>query len=390
MKVVFCAPFSHEYLKPDIQLRNHLLSNHASSWIRVIAEELVEQNNTDLHIITVSSNFVSDQFIRKNNISFHLIKSNFPETITRLVPFSLSSILWSKSIWKMVNKIKSIKPDVVHGHGTEHCYSLVATMSGFPTVISLQGVVNKIYKSYPTLRYKLISYVEKYTIKRAKHINVKTKMSETFLEESGYTGKKHFIEAAIEKSYWDNAVPQFGNNIFFVGQLVEEKGIYEFIEMFIQLRNVFNGLHAYVIGEGDNKRKKIMYKMLEDSFAGNDLTFTGQISYKEIIHLYQCGGIFCLSSYIENSPNAVMEAMAAGLPVVATDVGSVRDIVHDRKSGLLVEKKNTDDLVEKLSVIFNDRKLYTKFAKNGRTIANERWKPSIIAKKHINMYNELI
>ena len=82
--------------------------------------------------------------------------------------------------------------------------------------------------------------------------------------------------------------------------------------------------------------------------------------------------------------------MAAGLPVVATDVGSVRDIVQDNKSGFLVEKKNVNELVEKTSILIKDRILYNIFANNGRDIASERWKPAIIAKKHITMYNELL
>ena len=85
-----------------------------------------------------------------------------------------------------------------------------------------------------------------------------------------------------------------------------------------------------------------------------------------------------------------MEAMACGLPVVATNVGSVKDIVHNNQSGLLVEKNNVDELVEKTSIIFEDKKIYNKFGEKGREIADERWSPSIIAKKHIVMYDEII
>ena len=133
-----------------------------------------------------------------------------------------------------------------------------------------------------------------------------------------------------------------------------------------------------------------LYNILAETDIENSLTLTGHIPYGKIIKLYQSGGIFCLSSHVENSPNALMEAMAVGLPVVATDVGSVRDIVEDNKSGFLVEKKNVNDLAEKTSILIKDRLLYNTFAKNGREIAAKRWKPALIAKKHIAMYNELI
>jgi spore coat protein SA len=178
--------------------------------------------------------------------------------------------------------------------------------------------------------------------------------------------------------------------MFFVGPAIKRKGIEEFVHSYIMLKSEFSDLKGYVMGEYDPDAKDRYTRWVQEAGVPCELFFTGQISYEEMINIYCGGGIFCLTSHVENSPNVLMEAMAAGLPVVASNVGAVQSLVENERSGSLVENKNAADIARSVAKLFRDRALYISFGKRGREIATSRWKPEIVAQKHIEMYREIL
>jgi len=74
--------------------------------------------------------------------------------------------------------------------------------------------------------------------------------------------------------------------------------------------------------------------------------------------------IFVLSSLGEGFPNVLLEAMAAGLPIVATKVGGVPEIVTDRENGFLVEPRNSPQLAEKILFLLQNEDVRKQFSAN--------------------------
>ena len=85
----------------------------------------------------------------------------------------------------------------------------------------------------------------------------------------------------------------------------------------------------------------------------------------EISTLFQDSHIFVLSSDYEGLPLSILEAMSAGLPVVSTDVGGVKEAVVHGKTGFLVERGNSKALAEKITALIDDRALRHRFSENG-------------------------
>ena len=212
----------------------------------------------------------------------------------------------------------------------------------------------------------------------------------SFLDQIQYKNKRFLIEASIEEKYWGKSIPPYAKRMFFTGVLIRRKGIFEFVDAFVKLKTLHPEIEAVVIGRDDENIKEELIKNCKEKGVKNGLIFTGQILFKDIISLYAKGGIFCLSSHIENSPNVVMEAMAAGLPVVASDVGAVKNIVKEGESGFLVTKKDSDELADKVNELLSNQKQYELFGVSGRRIASDRWRPGIIASKHLKMYKEIL
>jgi glycosyltransferase involved in cell wall biosynthesis len=101
-----------------------------------------------------------------------------------------------------------------------------------------------------------------------------------------------------------------------------------------------------IVGDGpEAEALKHAAAVLEMSDA---VTFAGYVAHADTPAFYRAADVFALSSDFDNSPNVVLEAMACGLPVVATDVGGVRDFVTDRAGGLVVPRQDARALAAAL------------------------------------------
>ena len=122
-----------------------------------------------------------------------------------------------------------------------------------------------------------------------------------------------------------------------VARLVPLKNLRLLVDAFRIVRAADPDAHLLVVGEGPEARA------LERHAAAlrvsrSSVTFAGYVPHDETPDFYRSADVFALSSDFDNSPNVVLEAMASGLPVVATDVGGVREFV-DPRGGAIVPRR---------------------------------------------------
>ena len=133
-------------------------------------------------------------------------------------------------------------------------------------------------------------------------------------------------------------------------------------------------------------REEVVRKVNSLNLSKNIL-FLGE--REDIPELLSCMDIFVLPSLREGFPNTILEAMASSLPVVATDVGGVRELIIPSETGFIVPPANTSALYESLSKLIQDKDLRYKMGNAGF----ERVKQFSIdkmAKETENLYQELI
>jgi len=119
-----------------------------------------------------------------------------------------------------------------------------------------------------------------------------------------------------------------------VSRLVPIKNVPLMIEAFAIVRDRVPQAHLLVVGDGPEGRAARTRAGQLGVLDG--VTFTGSIPHSDLPALYRTADVFALSSDFDNSPNAILEAMASGLPVVATDAGGAREFVDDPIGGALV------------------------------------------------------
>ena len=102
-----------------------------------------------------------------------------------------------------------------------------------------------------------------------------------------------------------------------------------------------------------------------------NVIFTGALTEEEMLARYKSAEVYLLTSFVENSPNSLGEAMLLGMPTIATDVGGVTSMVLDGKESLLYKAGDATLLSQKLITIFEDDELKKELAKNAKVRAME-------------------
>jgi len=130
--------------------------------------------------------------------------------------------------------------------------------------------------------------------------------------------------------------------ILFLGWVDRTKGIFELIDAFSILYSRFPKLELVIAGEGEASNEARKYVVQKGLNAVTN--FLGWINEERKLKVLSDATIFCLPSYVEGLPNAMIEAMAAGLPVVVTPVGAIPNVICDRKNGLIVPVRESHSL----------------------------------------------
>lgn len=130
--------------------------------------------------------------------------------------------------------------------------------------------------------------------------------------------------------------------LVFVGWLIEEKGLQELLEAFIDLKSRHH-IRLDIIGSGTLETE--LHKQVSDLDL-NDIHIHGWMSSIGIKSFLAQAHIFVLPTYLEGFPNALVEAMACGLPAVCSDVGAISDSIQHGVNGFLVPPKDTPALAE--------------------------------------------
>jgi len=155
--------------------------------------------------------------------------------------------------------------------------------------------------------------------------------------------------------------------------------------------------HLVIIGGGEESLKKFIAKsnffrihllgQLPKSYRENAISFS--FPPKIVVDYLKTSDIYVSSSLIEGSPNVILEAMAAGLPIIAVDSPGTRDYVKTSENGILVNGQNPKKLSKALIKALSNSKLLLKYAQASKRMSL-LYSFNIVAKEYIKVYNEIV
>jgi glycosyltransferase involved in cell wall biosynthesis len=151
-----------------------------------------------------------------------------------------------------------------------------------------------------------------------------------------------------------------------VGRLIQGKG-HGFLLEALAGRARAARIRLFVAGDGI-LRERLESKARDLGLAGR-VEMMGHLGKAELARRLQAADAFCLMSEYENYSNAVLEAMSAGLPVIATDVGGFLLQVKDGRNGFLIRPGDRDGLLARIGELAGDAELRRRLADAGRRFA---------------------
>ena len=164
-------------------------------------------------------------------------------------------------------------------------------------------------------------------------------------------------------------------HILFLGRLGRRKGVPELCAALRDLADR-SEWRATVAGDGDVEATRMT--LTRDGLDAR-VSLPGWVGPEEVARLIASADIFVLPSYNENLPVSVIEAMAAGLAVIATPVGAVEDIITDEATGLLVPPGDVAALVTAISRLLDDRGLRARLGEAAKSVHKQRLELSTFA-----------
>jgi glycosyltransferase involved in cell wall biosynthesis len=170
--------------------------------------------------------------------------------------------------------------------------------------------------------------------------------------------------------------------LLFVGRLSIQKNLPLFLHA---LQGVSDHFETTIVGEGDLEQES---RKLANELNLQNVSFVGRAEGQRLLEIYRTSDIFVLPSEREGMPLVLLEAMAMGLPIVATNVTGNRDVVVDGANGLLVPLGDPSAFRSALLHIVADGALYQRMSKASREMAGDYVWEKVVAKFE-DLYREV-
>jgi len=161
-----------------------------------------------------------------------------------------------------------------------------------------------------------------------------------------------------------------------IGRLVEKKGLIYLLQAVSLLKRGNHSIHCNIVGDGPLKGAFQDYIERED--LSDVITLCGEQSQERIKGMYAASDLFILPCIVapdgdrDGLPNVLVEALSMGLPVIATPVSAIPELIVHGSTGLLVPEKDPEGIVKSVLQLVNDKQLYESIARNGvRKITSE-------------------
>jgi glycosyltransferase involved in cell wall biosynthesis len=288
-------------------------------------------------------------------------------------------------------KIQEIRPDIVHGQGTEADCSLGAVFSGFPNVLTLHGnmrAVAHINGDGPFSYNWMAARLERFVLPRTNGVVCITNYTRRAVVR--VTPQTWVIPNAVDITFFDlQAKPDL--SVPPIGLCVGTICGYKNQNMLVRaLDPLVSGTKFKIVFAGGITRGiygEEFHRLIRERPWCEHVGF---LNREQLKTSFRSAAFLVLPTLEDNCPMVVLEAMAAGVPVVASNVGGVPDLIEHEVSGLLCNPERPETFRTTIARFLDDRELALRIAIKAKARAQRRFHPQIIAQQHLGIYQDIL
>lgn len=318
--------------------------------------------------------------------------------------------------------IEDFKPDIIQCFGSEWCYGLIAHYTEIPVVIHMQGsmpsYLNALYPPKYSKYSKLFFDVSHFHFKKAVSslFDERRNIQRTEREIRILKANKYFLG----RTDWDRSITKLfspESKYFTCNEALRDsfrnstlswepkenaiitlcttsngslwKGLDVVLKTAHILKRHTDFKFRWLLIGGTNNKKYIEW-MEKLSFEDNNVEFLGILSEAELRNVLLTSDMYIHPAYIDNSPNALCEAMLLGLPCIASYVGGVPSLIQDDISGILIPVNEPYYLAEKIISLSKDKIRQRMLSKSAKVDSRIRHSTENIENELITAYKKII
>lgn len=308
------------------------------------------------------------------------------------VPFFIASELyWTK--W-VIDK-ESI--DILHAHwlipqGLTGFF--LKKIRGIPLVLTIHG--SDVY----ALTSKFLSTIKAGVIRKADVCTVNSSSTLGVVQRISHRGRYEVIPMGVNIEQFnlknqnrDREKREKENVLLYIGRLINLKGVNFLIEALPRVLAEYPATKLVLVGNGPERASLI--KLSSDLGVAEAVIFEDYIPHEELPDRFHQADIFILPSIVDDQGCTeglgvvLLEAMAAGVPVIGNRVGGIPDIIKDGETGLLARPKDPGDLAEKIICLLREKDLRERLVKNGLDYVRENFSWDKLADSFGTIYQRL-
>lgn len=298
----------------------------------------------------------------------------------------------------LVKYLHQSKTTILHAHSSKGALvgRIAAAIARTPIVVFTAH--NSIfYEEWPEWKKRLFATVEKFLARFTdKIITVSDALKQEVLEREGLSAKllttiyngieieKFVPETDIKLTRRSLNIPELGPVIGTIARLAPQKGV----SYFLKAASLLKEYQVNFLVVGDGPLREELEKEVNELGLKNRVIFAGQ--RENIPEILAMLDIFALSSVTEGLPLTILEAMAAGKPVVATRVGGIPEAILEGKTGLVVAPKDPEALAVALASLLGERDRISRMGANGLKLVREKFTVESMVQRTIELYNQLL
>jgi glycosyltransferase involved in cell wall biosynthesis len=356
-----------------LEIIDSLGSGGAESLLKNFVLEVKKNNVFNVEIATLYSNAIFKDEIKNAGIPIWDLGLTFK--------YNLMGVI------KLIKLIKKRKYNIIHVHlFPADIFAAVASLF-LPNNIKWIFSEHSVYNRRRT--FKIFKILDNFTYSRYSKIICVSKQVEFALISwmSSVKGKTKVIPNAVPVPKFRSPCLFKAYDILFVGRLTQAKGVDILLKAVKILKNKYSkNLKIAIVGDGH--LKEVLNNMAVELGVNKEVKFLGV--RKDVNKLMRSSKIFILPSRYEGFGLVVVEAMSNMLPVIASNVGGIPEIIENGKDGLLVPPENPEALAKAIKQLLDDVKMRKELAKNAYKKVKEKYSMETYTKKLLNLYKSLI
>ncbi|MBU6158236.1 MAG: glycosyltransferase [Bacteroidetes bacterium] len=396
-------------------VRSHISDNVSSSgfWKEALLTHLSTHSHYQI--------FVASPGKQLQRSEHHYFSFRFPNHLRYhdLPKKTIADLLWI---------IQCCRPQLIHIHGTEQPYGIIKSYTTVPVVISLQGflsvcyphitggILSTVWSQFITIKehfrkttfpdlsevWKFNALIEQKQIRLNNHFIGRTKFDHDFVKEinpaASYYQGNELLRSSFYFHKWQ--ISKIRRYRIYTSSFTNPlKGFHVLLNALPYLIKTYPEIEIVVPGQltprmihpvWGNGYYRMIANIIHKHNLYENISFKGRLSDTDICQILCSANVFVLSSFMENSSNALGEAQRIGVPCIVAPTGGTTSLIENGKNGLFFEPGNDQSLADQLAVLFQDDHLANQLSAAALEFAASFYNPDLIQQQYTSIYSKII